>query len=228
MSMDLNFHSVFHSSIRLLFELATLSERQITNLDEMTGILDLSKYVAFEKQRDILRRRFEISRNYHIAQLLFYWKRDYVATIKVLEHAVADSARHFISEFGTGKEVGSGDGIFDFSKYIDFEGQCKAVEMILNGSKRLILLSKANSILKGVSLDDDSKDKQKAVSLISMKRKMIPILSKPVMMDMAWHFVDYHDVLEEGKPKETAKETKKAPAAHSKRQSSWFGGLFGQ
>ena len=210
----------------MLFELATLSEHQITNLDEMAGILDLSKYAAFERQREVLRRRFEISRNYHIAQLLYHWKKDYVAAMQVLDLSVTESARHFNQEFGAGKAIDSGDGLFDLSVFINFEAQCKAVETMLKGSQRLILLSKANAILKDTENVDVSENAE--LSLVSMKREMMPILSKPVMMDMAWHYVDYHDILESAQTQKDKKGQKEEPKAQSKRQSSWFGGLFGQ
>merc|ERR1719361_2593703 len=90
---------------RMLYELAVLSEQQIGNLDEMTGIIDLSEHTAFEKQRQILRRRFEISRSYHIAQLLFYWQKEYVSAMKVLETVVMESAKRFIQDFGRKSDV---------------------------------------------------------------------------------------------------------------------------
>merc|ERR1712190_605314 len=73
---------------RLVFEFATLSERQVTNLDEMAGLIDVAKYSEFERQRMMLRRRFEISRNFYIAHLLFYAKRQYLETMKILDEVV--------------------------------------------------------------------------------------------------------------------------------------------
>merc|ERR1719361_2685824 len=90
---------------RMLYELAVLSEQQIGNLDEMTGIIDLAEHIAFEKQRQVLRRRFEISRSYHIAQLLFYWKKEYLSAMKLLKTVVIENAKRFIQEFGSADTV---------------------------------------------------------------------------------------------------------------------------
>merc|ERR1711971_416865 len=105
--------------------------------------------------------------------------------MKLMEMSVAESAGHFVTEFGDGTAIASGDGLFDLSVFINFEAQCKAVDTMLKGSQRLILLSKANAILKDTENAKDSAEEE--MSLVSMKREMMPILTKPVMMDMAWH-----------------------------------------
>merc|ERR1719300_1403614 len=141
--------------------------------------------------------------------------------MKVLENVVIESARQFVEEFGSAANVKEGKGIFDLSFYVDINGQSKTVEAMMKGAKRLILLAKANVILQDI---DTENQENVEPSVVSMKRKMMPILSKPIMMDMAWHFVDYHDVLETdkvGKMKKTEQDTD--PRDQTKKQSSWFG-----
>merc|ERR1719203_1311090 len=221
----------------LAFECATLSERQVTNLDEMAGLIDVAKYSEFERQRMMLRRRFEISRNFYIAHLLFYAKRQYLESMKILDEVVIGNTQRFLADYGDFKPDTTGatfeDNIFDFAVFSNMSRHYQAMEQTLRDAKRLSMMAKAEYILASYCDGTEAmvNDPHFDLSLVDngkspfWKQEMQPVLDKPVMIDVAWNFVDYQDILDAERNPTSKDESR---PSHVQKQSSWFGGLFGQ
>eukprot|EP00484_Ammonia_sp_Unknown_P017481 CAMPEP_0197036988 /NCGR_PEP_ID=MMETSP1384-20130603/14309_1 /TAXON_ID=29189 /ORGANISM="Ammonia sp." /LENGTH=660 /DNA_ID=CAMNT_0042467227 /DNA_START=50 /DNA_END=2032 /DNA_ORIENTATION=+ len=218
----------------LLYEFAVLCETQIKNLDELSTITDLTDYQAFTRQIEILRDQFEISRKFYIAKIYHVALKQYANAYQLLQHQVVQSASEFVQKFDYKKEDKSAvkDTMYDFSQLIDIEHSKKMMQDIAKEAHTLSMLSKANYVLQrmdtaqddvNVMQDIDDADMQKIV--IDLDRKLYPLLAKPMMIDVAWNFIDYHDILTKS---EAVKKEAPKPAEPKKQKSGWFGGLWGQ
>ena len=222
---------------KFLYELAVLSERQIRYLDDLSTCTDLTNYANFVKEIEILRDLFEISRKYFIAKIYYFIDKNYINSYQIFEHHIISAINDFITNFDYKKQE-KYDKKYSLSHYVDINEAKNIIENILNDSKKLLILSKANYILNGKNQNNNNNDNDNKndddLTLIDMNRKLYPLLSKPVMIDVAWNFIDYNQMDDDNnnnnnnnKKNDNNNNTKNKPKEPQKQQS-WFGGFFGQ
>eukprot|EP01084_Bolivina_argentea_P045259 83319_1 len=211
----------------MLYQLAVLSEVQIENLDELSSICDVSDFEGFVTQTDILRNLFEISRKYYIAKIHFVSFENYLNAYHLFEHHVIGQSNAFIDKledkWDNTMDHAYSHKMYDFTPWIEIEKAKEMMQRISIDSQRLSMTAKAKHVLSRenpIRIQLQKKGDEVELKLADLKPKLYPLLMKPIMIDIAWNYVDYQVVLDLDKPQAQKKEPKQ-------QSSSWFGSIFG-
>lgn len=151
---------------------------------------------------------------------------------RIFENFVICEAGEYLEKYSgfEWKSEEEESGMDDFGQLIDAEDMNKMMGDMLKNAQRFAMLAKANYVLKDESDEDVDEDELEKVFDFGELDKLYPLLAKPIMIDIAWNFVDYHDILERGEEKSQkvkGEKKKKTKQQQPQKQASWFGGLFG-